>query len=81
MPRGPEHVGAQDGPAVQRLIDIPIRCAGRPLGDGPFRARVVLGLDGAEPFDNVNGAREARPGERVKVEPAIGQDAHDRECT
>ena len=60
MPGGPHEVGAEDRALVEGPVDVGVGQALRPQAQRPLRPAVVLGLDGAEPRDDVG--RPAKPG-------------------
>jgi hypothetical protein len=71
-------VGAEDLALVERPIDLGVSEATRAQAERPFRAAIVLRLNGAQPGDDVRRRRDRRIDELVIGQTIADQIARQR---
>ena len=72
VPGGTQHVGAQDDPIREGLLDRRVGRARQAQAERPFRAQIVLGLDGSQPGDDFLRRGEARGGKLLLAQTVVG---------
>jgi hypothetical protein len=73
MPRWPHHVRTEDGTLVEYFLDIGVGDTFCAQTERPFRTRVILSLDGAQPGDDVGRLANVSAAEFLVAESLTDQ--------
>ena len=72
MPGRPHHVGAEDPPLLERALDVGIRGVRHAKSESPLGGFVFLGLNGAQPLDDIGWLAMPRAIDALVLEATFG---------